>query len=126
MTYPEPCIAFLSVFQLYLGNVQESFLLWYEPCGRGTGSFPEKLWQMCLSGMCKKSVVTWKKRLWIDQYFVCVYTFKSPGGDQVPAEILLLGYWLLRRSKFESRYPGSGLGVIRLSLTGPIAQAKKT
>lgn len=44
----------------------------------------------------------------------------------MPAEILLLGYWLLTRSKFENRYLGSGLGVIRLSLAGPIAQAKKT
>lgn len=64
-----------------------------------------------------------EKETLIDQY--CVYTFKSPGGDQVPAEILPLGYWLLKRSKFESRYLGSGLGVIRLSLAGPITQAKK-
>lgn len=64
-----------------------------------------------------------EKETLIDHY--CVYTFKSPGGDQVPAEILPLGYWLLKRSKFESRYVGSGLGVIRLSLAGPVTQAKK-
>lgn len=67
-----------------------------------------------------------EKETLIDQYCVCVYTFKSPGGKQVPAETLLLGYWLLKKSKFESRYLGSGLGVIRLFLADPIAQAKKT
>lgn len=58
-------------------------LLWYAPCGGGPGArqdhFQKRLWQVCVSGIWKKTQSPGKKDF--GRLVLCLYTFKSPGGD---------------------------------------------